>query len=289
MAVQEATSELGSEAAPRPSGRGAGPGAGGAGRAAWRRVCRHPSCSGRREGGERCRFWGAFLFWAQSSVRTACSGSLARRRMLSGSGAGRPAVPDGTNPPGPGPASPGRCRWQLAVAAQPLVSFLLLLLQAKGAGCSTPCQPRAFPSVARQSPLSNNASVGGTNASRAMRSRLVASSPLPAALLSPSPCRGQRGLRRTSLACSLGDAAGKRLPARLPTAAVSAEHPLGGLLVASPSLRRCLRPAGLYSGGAVSFHTGEPAKSLPGVIVTSRQRFANRSLEIKSRCRAQGQ
>lgn len=62
-----------------------------------------------------------------------------------------------------------------------------------------------------------------------------------------------------------------------------------GLLVTSPSLHQCLRLAKLYTRGAVSFHTGEPAKSLPGVIVTSQQRFANRHSEIKSWCRAKGQ
>lgn len=62
-----------------------------------------------------------------------------------------------------------------------------------------------------------------------------------------------------------------------------------GLLVMSPSLYQCFSLVQLYSRGAVSFHTSEPAESLPGVIVTSQQRFANRHLEIKSCCRAQGQ
>lgn len=65
--------------------------------------------------------------------------------------------------------------------------------------------------------------------------------------------------------------------------------PPRGLLVMSPSLHQCLRLAQFYTRGAVSLHTGEPAESLPGVIVTSQQRFANRHSEIKSRCRAQGQ
>lgn len=62
-----------------------------------------------------------------------------------------------------------------------------------------------------------------------------------------------------------------------------------GLLVMSPSLHHCLRLVQLYTRGAVSFHTSEPEESLPGVIVTSQQRFANRHSEIKSCCRAQGQ
>lgn len=84
--------------------------------------------------------------------------------MFSRSGAGRLALPAGTNPP-------GRCRWQLAVAAKPLVSFLLLLPQAKGAGCFTPCQPRAFPSMARQSPVSSTgrAQAAQTHAGRCHR------------------------------------------------------------------------------------------------------------------------
>lgn len=61
-----------------------------------------------------------------------------------------------------------------------------------------------------------------------------------------------------------------------------------GLLVMSPSLYQCLRLVQLYRRGAVSFHTSEPAESLPGVIVTSQKRFANRHWEIKSCCHAQG-
>lgn len=44
-----------------------------------------------------------------------------------------------------------------------------------------------------------------------------------------------------------------------------------GLLVVRPSLYHCLRLIQLYTRGAVSFHSSEPAESLPGVIVTSQK------------------
>lgn len=88
---------------------------------------------------------------------------------------------------------------------------------------------------------------------------------------------------------AVGRLANSSQPGCLPMGAVSAEHPLRGLLVMSPSLQHCLRLVQLYTGGAVSFRTSEPAESVPGVIVTSQQRFANRHSEIKSCCRAQGQ
>lgn len=67
-----------------------------------------------------------------------------------------------------------------------------------------------------------------------------------------------------------------------------------GATVCKASSRRaagtqpCLQQPSL-TPGAVSFHTGEPAKSLPGVTATSQQRFANRRSEIKCWCRAKGQ
>lgn len=125
-------------------------------------------------------------------------------------------------------------------------------------------------------------------------------SPSSSRCLSPAPLgpsQWERGLHRILLVCVLHAEAGKTAQG-WQTAPGLAASPLwpclrsilsAGLLVTSPSRHQCLGLAQLYARRAVSFHTGEPAKSLPGVIVTSQQRFANRHSEIKSWCRVKGQ